>query len=425
LWVNTRKALKVMLMLHSKGAVPKYRKHSSGQARVTINGRDYYLGPWKSQTSIRAYDRIISEYLASGRSPNFGLESQELTVAMIMLDYVNYARSYYGDGKSSELHRIRAALKPVKQLYANSSAADFGPQQFKAVRQAMIDNGLSRPGINHHMQRIVRMFKWAASEGKIPASVFETLRLIPGLKSGRTEAPDTEPVLPVEESVVEATLPMLTPVVRDMVRVQLLIGCRPGEICKLTPGCIDRSEDVWVATVTEHKTKWHGHSRLLFIGPQAQSILEPYLDRGDDDCLFRPVDAVEQQRAERAAKRKTPNSCGNRRGRKYDRGGLRGQSSKKSPGIEYTTDSYRRAIHNACDKAFPAPEGLTTAEIKAWRSEHRWSPNRLRHTRGTVIRQQFGLEGAQVVLGHKNADVTQIYAERDIAKGIEIARKVG
>jgi hypothetical protein len=29
------------------------------------------------------------------------------------------------------------------------------------------------------------------------------------------------------------------------------------------------------------------------------------------------------------------------------------------------------------------------------------------------------------VLGHKNADVTQIYAERDIAKGIEIARKVG
>ncbi|EKK03823.1 hypothetical protein RBSH_00952 [Rhodopirellula baltica SH28] len=29
-------------MLHSKGAVPKYRKHSSGQARVTINGRDYY-----------------------------------------------------------------------------------------------------------------------------------------------------------------------------------------------------------------------------------------------------------------------------------------------------------------------------------------------------------------------------------------------
>lgn len=90
-----------MLMLHSKGAVPKYRKHRSGQARVTINGRDYYLGPWKSRTSKDAYDQIVGEYLSTGRSPNFGLKSQDLTVAMIMADYVNHARNYYGDGKDT------------------------------------------------------------------------------------------------------------------------------------------------------------------------------------------------------------------------------------------------------------------------------------------------------------------------------------
>jgi hypothetical protein len=33
-------------------------------------------------------------------------------------------------------------------------------------------------------------------------------------------------------------------------------------------------------------------------------------------------------------------------------------------------------------------------EIRTWRKEHRWSPNRLRHTKATEIRKQFGLEAA-------------------------------
>ena len=41
------------------------------------------------------------------------------------------------------------------------------------------------------------MFKWAAAEGKLPASVHDTLRLIPGLRRGRTEARETDPVKPV------------------------------------------------------------------------------------------------------------------------------------------------------------------------------------------------------------------------------------
>ncbi len=36
----------------------------------------------------------------------------------------------------------------------------------------------------------------------------------------------------------------------------------------------------------------------------------------------------------------------------------------------------------------------------------------------TRIRSEFGLETAQVVLGHAKADVTQIYAERDQAKAV-------
>jgi integrase len=54
-----------------------------------------------------------------------------------------------------------------------------------------------------------------------------------------------------------------------------------------------------------------------------------------------------------------------------------------------------------------------------------WSPNRLRHTAATEIRRRFGLEAAQVTLGHATADVSQIYAERDWSLAAEVMRKIG
>ena len=53
------------------------------------------------------------------------------------------------------------------------------------------------------------------------------------------------------------------------------------------------------------------------------------------------------------------------------------------------------------------------------------SPNRLRHAAATEIRKQFGLEAAQVALGHRQADVTQIYAERNLTLAAEVAKKIG
>ena len=43
----------------------------------------------------------------------------------------------------------------------------------------------------------------------------------------------------------------------------------------------------------------------------------------------------------------------------------------------------------------------------------------------TRLRRDYGLEVAQVILGHRTADVTQVYAERDQAKAREIMAKSG
>ncbi len=119
----------------------------------------------------------------------------------------------------------------------------------------------------------------------------------------------------------------------------------------------------------------------------------------------------------------TPLSCGNRSGKRS--GGLKGERSRKRPSESYDTASYRRAIYYACDKAFPPADSLEGEGLRKWRSEHHWSPNRLRHTKGTEVRKDFGLEHAQIYLGHAAANVTQIYAERDKEKALEVARKIG
>ena len=182
-------------MARPKSLIPSYRKHSSGNARVTINGRDYLLGPHGTAASKREYDLIVAEYLASGRSDSFGLDSDRYTIAMLMSDYLRHAKNYYGTDVASDYHRIKLAIRQLKELYAELPAMNFGPEQFKVVRQAMIREGLTRQGVNKRMKLIIRMVKWGCGEGKVPASVHATLRLIESLKKGRTAAQESRPGL--------------------------------------------------------------------------------------------------------------------------------------------------------------------------------------------------------------------------------------
>ena len=44
--------------------VPAYQKHASGQARVTLNGRDHYLGIYDSPESKARYQELVRRHLA-------------------------------------------------------------------------------------------------------------------------------------------------------------------------------------------------------------------------------------------------------------------------------------------------------------------------------------------------------------------------
>ena len=127
-------------------AVPKYRHHkASGQAIVSIAGQDYYLGLRQSRASKLQYDRVIGEWLARGRQPQ--IQVSGLTNIELLARYWRFARSYYvkRGQPTGELSNIRYALRPLKSLYGSTLAEDFGPLRLKAVRQKLIENGLSEP----------------------------------------------------------------------------------------------------------------------------------------------------------------------------------------------------------------------------------------------------------------------------------------
>ncbi len=52
-------------------------------------------------------------------------------------------------------------------------------------------------------------------------------------------------------------------------------------------------------------------------------------------------------------------------------------------------------------------------------------PHQLRHNAATALRKEYGIEAARVVLGHRSALVTEIYAEMDRTKAAEVMERVG
>lgn len=403
---------------------PSYRHHKpSGQAVVTLDGRDCYLGPFGSAASREKYHELVGRWQLRQTSPAASTPPprDDLTLNELFLRYWAHAETYYrkhGE-PTTEQRMIRSTMRYLLSAFGSMAVTEFGPLDLKAVRQGMVEKGLGRVYVNQSVGRVRRMFRWAVENELAPAAALHALSAVAGLRRGRSEALESPPVLPASESVVEGAIPFMSKGVVAMVRLQMATGMRPGEALAVRPMDVDRSLDPWVYTPGSHKTEHHGRARRVYLGPKAQVILAPFLLRPSEAWCFSPAEAVAERRAERSATRRTPLSCGNRPGSK------RRSQPKRTAGERYSVDSYRRAIDRACERAFPPPVVLTDEGMPAWRQQHRFHPHQLRHNAATFLAKAYGIEAAQVVLGHATLSVTGIYAERDFAKAAAIMRQVG
>lgn len=396
-----------------RNGVPSLYQHG-GYAVVTLRDsltrerRDFYCGDWGDPAANRRYNQVLGEWLANNRR----LRPLVDDCAVAELVHQWWQPEAWARGERSCQEAVKGLLL---KLHAATPVSAFGPIALRAVRQVMVDRGWSRRYANRQTQRIIAVFRWGESHELCPAGKAASLRELEPLREG--DAPDAEPVRPVADAVVEATLPHLPPVIADAVRLQRLTGARGDELLRLRQ--VDIGPD-WTARLTRHKTASRGKRRTIIFGPRARGILARLLSPTTDPD--RHIFAY---------------------------AGLR-RESRVTPAV------YRRAIARACEAAFPPPLGLARrrvpargrkagserwetirewqarlgpdrwAELQAWRDDHHWHPHQLRHTAATGIAAEHGLVAAQLVLGHASARVTDaVYAERDLTEQRRIMEEMG
>jgi len=394
-----------------KGSFPSYRRHKqSGQAVVTLNDflgrrRDVLLGPYGSTASRAEYARVIGEWQASRGCPP-GPVPSDITINEVLLRFWHHVQEHYRhpDGTpTTEVENYRQALRPIRELYGHTLASGFGPLALKSIRLSWVNADLTRRFINQRVGRIKRMFKWAVAEELVSAAVYHALQAVEGLKQGRSAAHDLPPIEPLSAELIDAVLPHLRPQVRAMVEVQRLTGMRPGEVCRMRWVDLDEHGALWVYRPGRHKTAYRGRVREILLGPRAQAILNGFRKPDANAFLFSPREAVEDLHRGRAAGRTTKYYL-SRQGRQ-----TRKAKPKRKPADCYTIQSYGYAVARACERA-----GVSV-----------WYPYRLRHTFATEVRKEFGLEAAQVLLGHSRADVTQVYAAANRERGKDVIERIG
>lgn len=229
--------------------LPSYRLHkSTGQAVVSLSGRDVYLGQHGTEASREKYDRVVQEWLAAGRQ-RAAHPSELFTVTELISSYFRFAKDYYRKNglPTTEVAKIKASMRPLRRAYGRTSAAEFGPLALQAVRESLVTGGYTRRAngpvqrytrrhINQSIDRIKRMFRWGVERELVPACTYEGLRCVAGLKRGRSEAREAEPVRPIAEAHIVAAMKEMPSRIRAMCELQLLTGMRAGEV-RIMRGC--------------------------------------------------------------------------------------------------------------------------------------------------------------------------------------------
>jgi len=385
--------------------VPKYRRNPDGRAFVEYRRKRYYLGKHGTPESRAQYKQFVARIMAESDQPEPLPTGHKPTLIDLAVPYVEWAQGYYDERGFSA---IRMMMQQILGLYGDLRISEFGPRKLLAWQQQLITQGYSRTTCNKRLAELKRWLKWLVSRELIGPEVLAAASTVSGLRAGKSEATEPEPVAPVPQADVIATLPFLPPPVAAMAQVQYLCGMRPQDVIKMRPCDVDQSGEIWIYKPQSHKNTHRGQSLVKAIPRAAQAILLPFLDREPDAFCFDP-----RESSEWAYEQKRSNS--KRATKRYpsEEKRLAKQRAKTAKGKQHRAGHYKRytygqAIERAC-KAANVPH---------------WTPLQLRHSIATLISQQIGEQAAQRWLGHARLSTTGIYVEKQRTELVTIAEQV-
>ncbi len=468
----------------SKNRLPSLHRHASGQAfvRVREHGttKDIYLGRYGSAEARSAYGALLAAFVAGeAYEPAERKPARDTAGPTIDELLVTYWHEEIERRSNNVQLKVRLSMVPLRKLYGDTQANAFGPRALASVRDTMVKSGrLSRGEINERVQNVRTFFRWCVSRELIGPSVAHALDALANLRAGEVRGLREPRVIGAAKwPDVEAALVHLSSPLRAAVLVQWWSGARAGEILQMRAGDVDRSTNPWRFTPATHKTQRFGRGRVIFVGPQAQAALAPMLLRCDPtEYVFKPADALEEQRQAKRTARRSPMTPSQRA-----REAARSRHRLDQIGERYATTTYNRAcaraiadanavrklakmrqalcallpadrhedIGRACERAphmltgrvldriarlSCGPETARKAAVRKALEDivkepgevRRWSVHMLRHAAATRIEaSSLDFDGTRCVLGHTSLDVTRLYVERDERRAAALVAKLG
>ena len=400
-----------------KNRPPKYSQFK--KYAVTFHqGKRIYLGLYGSPESHTAYARFLAERRLT---PDLVLSKGESNVAVSELAAAFLDNAKAALAKPNYTHYRIAVMDFLVEFYGDISADEFKPGCLKTVRSEMVqarrEDGkprFCRNMINEYTRRIVALFGWGVEEDLVKSETWAVLRAVKPLPEGYVGTFDHEERDEVPDDLIRRTLPFLPPMIRAMVQVQRLLGCRPSEVFNMRVKEIDRKSDpdLWLYRLTHHKTEKktkRKRKKVLPLSKLEQELIAPYLEGKEPKAfVFSPKTAMEERRAEQRANRKSKLTPSQRE--RDERNAAKPSTYREF----YDKDTYRQAFRHAIDKV---NRRLPDGEKIPY-----WTPYQIRHRAATAMELEFGIDEAQTLLDHATPDTTQRYSHARLQKLKKLAK---
>jgi len=374
----------------TKTRPPKYSiDKGKKKAYVRIDGKKNYLpGKSNSSESREAYARFEIEWWENSRRPvaervpatlptSTGIGTADTTVKEVALAFLQYAESTKSPLNFGK-YRL-ATMDFLVKHYGSHPVDEFTPACLHLTREAILQSSrFCRDGVNDYTRRIVTLFRWGVSVGRVNPMTAWGLTTVKPLEPGYPGTFDHPEQEYVTDDVIIRTLPLLPQTLQAMIKLQRLTGMRPCEVFLMTVGDIDTQSvpGIWLYRLASHKTqKKTRKKRVIPLNATEQALIAPYLiGKKATNSVFNPRTAMTERKP--------------------------GMKVRDEVGNFYNKDSYRVAVLRAIEKANRRlPVGEQIPE---------WTPYELRHSAASAISVELGGEAATTQLGHTSATTTAI-----------------
>ncbi|MBQ2622278.1 MAG: tyrosine-type recombinase/integrase [Thermoguttaceae bacterium] len=375
---------------------------------INIDGvrRVYSLGRWGSLEAEQNYVKLVQQFYAGNPQPD-PPQSQHSSEQL----YTAYTQAFLCGVLNQDRLLEQYAIRYARERFAPFSLDDFSMAILVLYQKYLIEiaplvrtdetgktykRQWSRRYVNSIMKAFKRILTWGINNGLLSPVFRDSIRLFPGLTAASgCGLPERPPRSAARDCDVIATLPFLTPSIRDMVLIQRATCMRPSEVCNLKIGDIFFQQDgTAIVDKAKNKIERHGVRRhIAFAAAETEILLRHCVGRRSDEFVFTARQVMLEQWAVQRQKRKTPLTPSQRK---------RDEERASRRLLQYndfiTVDLYDRTVRRAVLKAI-----ATNPNIQSW------SPYQLRHAAYSALSAKYGIDIASKVAGHLSPNLARIY----------------